>query len=345
MRRTWDVGSGRKPLSEQVIVITGASSGIGLATARMAAGRGARVVLAARSGDVLAKVQQEIEAGGGQATYAVADVGRREDVRAIVDAAVAAFGGFDTWVNVAGQTIYGRLWDISDEDVERLLRTNLWGTIYGSLAAVEHLRSKGGGLINVGSVASDFAFPMQGMYVASKHAVKGFTDALRMELLQEEIPVSVTLVKPTSIDSPLPQRARNYMDREPSLPPPIYRPEEVANAILSAAVDPQRDIYVGGSGRVLAAIGQVAPGLIDLLAPVITAFEQRNEAPRDPAGALHSPVPSGRVRGDATGYVMRTSAYTRASLHPLATVCALAVLGLTTTSLLLNASAPSRRRR
>ena len=323
----------QKPLHEHVIVITGASSGIGLATARMAARRGARVVIAARSGDALSKIQGEIETAGGQAVHVVADVGRREDVGLIVDAAIKAFGGFDTWVNVAGQTIYGNLWEISDEDSERLFRTNFWGTVYGSLAAVEHLRHKGGGLINVGSVASDLAFPMQGMYVATKHAVKGFTDALRMELLQDAIPVAVSLIKPTSIDSPLPQRARNYMDREPTLPPPIYQPEEVAYAILHAAVTPQRDIYVGGAGRMLTVLNQLAPRLIDALTPAITSLEKRREPPRRPQGTLHAAAGSGRVHGDAPGYVMKSSGYTRASLHPVATA-ALALAGVATVGML-----------
>ncbi|WP_375453366.1 SDR family oxidoreductase [uncultured Methylobacterium sp.] len=317
-----------KALRDQVIVVTGASSGIGLATVRMAAERGARVVLAARSGDVLAQVQAEIEGVGGKAVHVVADVGRRADVQAIADKAVSAFGGFDTWVNVAGLTIYGPLRDVSDEDNTRLLQTNLWGTVFGSLVAVEHLRRRGGALINLGSVASDLAFPFQGMYAASKHAVKGFTDALRMELLDEGAPVSVTLVKPTSIDTPLPQRARNYMDREPTLPPPVYRPEEVANAILHAAVHPQRDIVVGGGGKLFVAAKEFAPGAYDLLAPAIIAFQKRGEAPRDPAGALHAPTGAGRVRGSQPGYVMRTSAYTRASLHPVATSAAVIGLGL-----------------
>jgi NAD(P)-dependent dehydrogenase (short-subunit alcohol dehydrogenase family) len=200
-----------KPLSEQVIVVTGASSGIGLATARMAAERGARAVLAARSEEVLAGIAGEL---GPKAAYVVADVGRREDVRAIADKAVATFGGFDTWVNVAGLTVYGPFRKIAYEDHERLIQTNLWGTVNGSLVAVEHLRQRGGALINVGSIASDLAFPYQGLYAASKHAVKGFTDTLRMELIAEGAPVSVTLVKPASIDTPLPNRARNYMDRE-----------------------------------------------------------------------------------------------------------------------------------
>ena len=308
-----------KPLRDQVIVVTGASSGIGLATARMASERGATVVLAARNAEVLAREQAAIEATGGRALHVVADVGSREAVEGIARAAIDAFGGFDTWVNVAGLTIYGNLWDVDEQDSERLIRTNFWGTVNGSLVAVAHLRSKGGTLVNVGSVASDLAFPMQGMYCASKHAVQGFTDALRMELLQDGIPIGVTLIKPTSIDTPLPQRARNYMDREPSLPPPIYRPEEVAEAILHAAEHPRREIYVGGAGKMFSTMKTLSPALYDLLAPAITAFEKRNQAPQDPQGALHGPTGDGETRGSYPGYVMKTSAYTRAGLHPLTT--------------------------
>lgn len=316
-----------KPLRDQVIVITGASSGIGLATARMAIERGAKVVLAARSGDVLARIAEDL-GGPARAVSVTADVGRREQVQAVSDRAIAAFGGFDTWVNVAGVTVYGPLREIRQEDHERLIQTNLWGTVHGSLVAAEHLRQKGGALINVGSIASDLAFPFQGLYPASKHAVKGFTDTLRMELLAEGAPVSVTLVKPTSIDTPLPNRARNYMDREPMLPPPIYRPEEVANVILHAAVHPQRDIIVGGGGKLFVAGKEFAPGTFDHLARAIIALQRRAQAPRNPEGTLHAPRGAGNTRGDAPFYVMRTSAYTRAVLHPFATAgIALAVAG------------------
>ena len=333
-----------KPLRDQVIVITGASSGIGLATARMAARRGARVVLAARSGEALAGIVAEIERAGGRAIPVTADVGERAQVEAIAAGAIAAFGGFDTWVNVAGVTIYGALREVSDADHARLLQTNLWGTVFGSLVAVEHLSRRGGALINVGSVACDLAFPLQGMYSASKHAVKGFTDALRMELLDERAPVSVTLVKPASIDTPLPRRARNYMAREPMLPPPVYPPEEVANAILHAAVHPQRDIFVGGAAKLFAASKEFAPGAFDLLAPAILALQKRSGAPRHPTGTLHAPQPdeTGQARGDQPGYVMRTSAYTRASLHPLATVAGLIGLGLAATALLAPGRGPDR---
>jgi NAD(P)-dependent dehydrogenase (short-subunit alcohol dehydrogenase family) len=325
-----------KPLRDQVIVITGASSGIGLATARMAAKAGARVVLAARSSTALAGIASEIEADGGKAVWVEADVGVRADVEAIAEAAQTAFGGIDTWVNVAGVTIYGPLRAISDADHTRLVQTNLWGTIYGSLVAVEHLSRRGGALVNVGSLASDLAFPFQGMYSATKHAVKGFTDALRMELRYAGTPVSVSLIKPTSIDTPLPRRARNYMDREPMLPPPVYPPEEVARAILHCAVHPLRDVIVGGAGKVFAASKEFAPGAFDLLAPAIVAMQKRPGQPRRPAGTLHGPEQddTGHTKGDQPGYVMRTSAYTRASLHPMALIAGAVGIGLVATALL-----------
>jgi NAD(P)-dependent dehydrogenase (short-subunit alcohol dehydrogenase family) len=306
----------------------------------MAAERGARVAFAARSEDVFARIAAEL---GSRATYLAADVGRREEVQAIAEKAVATFGGFDTWVNVAGLTVYGPSREIAYEDHERLIQTNLWGMVSGSLVAVEHLRQRGGALINVGSIASDLAFPFQGLYATSKHAVKGFTDTLRMELIAERAPVSVTLVKQASVDTPLPNRARNYMDRPPTLPPPIYPPEEVANAVLHAAVHPQRDIFVGGGGKLFVMGKEFAPGAYDELAPAIIALQKRSERPRDPESALHAPRHAGEERGDPPIYVMRTSAYTRATLHPLASTAI--GLGLAATIAALVAGRRGRVRR
>lgn len=324
-----------KPLADQTIVVTGASSGIGLATARRAAAKGARVVLAARSGAALDAIAADITREGGRAVAVGADVGEREQVEEIAARALAEFGGIDTWVNVAGLTIYGPLGEVTQEDHERLMRTNFWGTVHGSLVAVEAMRRRGGALINVGSIASDLAFPFQGMYSASKHAVKGFTDALRMELRLDDAPISVTLIKPTSIDTPLPRRARNYMDREPMLPPPVYSADEVARAILHAAVRPQRDIVVGGAGKMFIAGKEFAPGAYDHLAGQIAALQKRTMEPRRPAGALHAPQAddTGHVHGDQPFPVMRRSAYTRASLHPLATASAVVGLGLAAATL------------
>src|ERR1044071_8077770 len=189
-----------KKLSDQVIVITGASSGIGLVTARMAAKRGARLVLNARNEEALRLVSDEINAAGGKVIYVVGDVGRFDDVQKIADEAIRRFGGFDTWVNNAGVSIYGRMLEQSIEDQRRLFETNYWGMVHGSLVACTHLRNKGGALINVGSVLSDVALPLQGTYCATQHAVKGYTDALRLELEEEGAPISVTLIKPSTID-------------------------------------------------------------------------------------------------------------------------------------------------
>ncbi len=315
-----------KPLDQQVMVITGATSGIGLATVRAVAAAGARVVMVARGEADLSRIAAELKSQGRDITFAVADVGDRDAVRAAAAHAVATYGGFDTWVNVAGLTIYGRLCEVSEGDSVKLMQTNFWGTVHGSLTAAEHLRKHGGTIVNVGSVACDLPFPMQGMYAASKHAVKGFTDALRMELLQEGAPIAVTLLKPNSIDTPLPQRARNYMEVEPMLPPPIYPPEEVAYAILKCAVNPRRELVVGGGGIPLIAFKRMLPSLYDRIGPAITFFERRSFGARNPAGALHEPQRGARVRGDQPGYVMRTSLYTRAYLNPGITAAASAVL-------------------
>ncbi len=223
-----------------------------MATARLADEAGARLVLAAQGHEVLEELEQQFNSYGGEAVHVVADVGRREDVERIAEKAIMRFGGFDTWVNNAGVSIWGRLDQSSEEENRRLLDTNFWGVVNGSLTAATHLRHRGGAIINLGSVASDVALPLQGMYSASKHAVKGFTDGLRLELEEEGAPISVTLIKPTSIDTPLTEHARNFTDREPRLPPPVYPPEEVARAILHAAQHPVRNVPVGGASRFMA---------------------------------------------------------------------------------------------
>jgi len=307
-----------KKLSEQVVVITGASSGIGLATAREAARRGARLVLVARNEEALRELVAEIRAGGGEAIHVVADVGRHGEVEGVVRAAEAHYGGFDTWVNNAASGVYGRLVDVAMDDHRRLFETNFWGVVYGSLEAARHLSARGGALINVGSALSDRAIPLQGMYVASKHAVKGFTDALRTELREAGAPVAITLIKPGSIDTPFPQHAKNYLDEEPTLPPPVYAPERVAEAILHCAETPTRDLIVGGGGKLISALGQRAPGLADKLMGTQGFFNQQKSGrpAREREGALYTPTFGLEERGNYAGHVRQASLYTQAALRP-----------------------------
>ncbi|HEY7117201.1 MAG TPA: SDR family oxidoreductase [Tepidisphaeraceae bacterium] len=326
-----------KPLEEQVVVITGASSGIGLTTARMAARRGARLVLAARSQAALRQLEEEINAAGGQALAVVTDVGNPDDVRHLAEAAVTRFGGFDTWVNDAGISIYGRLTDVPLEDLHRLMQTNLWGVVHGSLEAVRHLRSKGGAIINLGSIVSDRAIPLQGMYSASKHAVKGFTDSLRMELEEAGAPIAVTLVQPSGINTPFPRHAKNYMEREATLPPPVYAPDVVAKTILHCCVHPTRDVVVGGGGKGIVTAGKVAPRLTDL-AMEHSMFEmQKKDAPPSRQDALHGPSNDLSERGDYEGMTREHSLYTGAALHPVLTGALIVSVGLAAAALLAGA--------
>jgi NADP-dependent 3-hydroxy acid dehydrogenase YdfG len=287
-----------KPIEEQVVVITGASSGIGLATAQEAARRGARLVLAARSEDVLKQTTDAINAAGGEAIYLALDVVDREAMEQLAAAAVSRFGRIDTWINDAGVAIYGRLDEVSEEDSRRLFDTNFWGLVNGSLTALPHLKKNGGALINIGSEVSEAVIPLQGMYAASKHAVKGFTDALRVEIVEiDEAPVSITLIQPTAVDTPYPQHARNYMEKEPKLPTPQIEPEEVAEAILDAAVSPTRDKRVGGMSKLNTTIAKIAPGLGDSMAAKQADRQQYDEPPRHPEGTLFAPGETGHVHG------------------------------------------------
>lgn len=228
-----------KKLTDQVIVLTGATSGIGLVTARMAARQGATLVVAARNTDALKQLTEELERQGATTVPVVADVGVERDCQCIADAAIERFGRIDTWINNAGVSIFGRHEEVTSRDNRQLFEINFWGVVYGSLAAVRCMKLHGGALINIGSGFADRAAPLQGMYSASKHAVKGFTDSLRMELEEERAPISVTLIKPSSVNSMLTEHAKNYQDVRPRLPPPLYAPETVAKAILHAAQRPQ----------------------------------------------------------------------------------------------------------
>ena len=308
-----------KPLKDQVIVITGASSGIGLVTARTASKRGARLVLAARNEDALRRLADELTASGNEAIAIGADVGHEDDMRRVADRTVSRFGGFDTWVNNAGISVYGNLLDIPIEDQRQLFETNFWGVVYGSRMACQYLRERGGTLINIGSVVSDRAVPVQGIYSASKHAVKGYTDALRMEVEKAGLPISVTLIQPAAIDTPYTKHAMNYMDVEPSFPPPVYAPELVADAILHAAEHPVRHLFVGEGAKMMSSMGKYAPRATDRYMESLMFDQQRSDHKADPnrPSALYEAGFGLEERGGYEGHVFEISPYTKLAMHPL----------------------------
>ena len=334
----------QKPLGKQVLVITGATSGIGLSTARAAAAKGARLVLAARNEDALKAVRDDLTGKGATVAYVVADVGVESEVRAIAEAAMKAFGGFDTWVNNAGVSIFGPLDETPVADQRRLFDTNYWGVVYGSLVAVEHFKSRDGGgtLINIGSTLGDLPLPLQAANSASKAAVASFTKALRMELMAERAPVAVTLIKPSAVDTPYKDHARNLTTAAVRNPPPVYATPLVAEAILYAAGHRTRELTVGTTGGLIGVLNALAPSAAEPLMAWSAPRMEKDDAGRKALDDnLHHPGRDLRERSFQAG-VRETSLYSTAQMRPKATFAIALLAGLAAGAALFGANRGGR---
>jgi NAD(P)-dependent dehydrogenase (short-subunit alcohol dehydrogenase family) len=287
-----------KPVDEQVVVIFGASSGIGRMTALQFANEGAKVMLAGRKEDALRTLVDTIRASGGHASYCMADAANFVEVKQVAEQTIDRFGRIDTWAHIAGVGAYARFEDMTPEEFEQCVRVNLLGQAYGAMAALPYLKRQGGALIHVSSVEAEVSLPFQSAYAAAKHGVKGFIDSLRLELEHDEIPVSVTNIMPAVINTPFFNNAYTKLGVKPKGMPPFYEPEDVAEAIVSAAEEPQRDVIVGGSGLLYVWGKRLMPRLMDIIM-LQTAFKgqlsRQPKSPYDPSNLVRSDQAEARI--------------------------------------------------
>jgi NAD(P)-dependent dehydrogenase (short-subunit alcohol dehydrogenase family) len=275
-----------KPIEQQVVAIVGASSGIGRETALQFAKRGAKLVVSARSASGLNSLVKEIEQFGAEAIAVPADVAVCDRVKNIADITIDRFGRLDTWVHAAATAVISPFEQVTPEEFKRVIDVNLMGPVYAAMAALPHLRETGrGAFIAVTSVEARRSMPLQTSYSASKHGVEGFLDALRAELRHEGVPISITNVMPSVINTPFYNKARTKLGVKPTGVPPYYQPSLVAEAILHVAEHPTRDIIVGDVGRAIDFLQKIAPDLVDTLVGTIAIPGQRTntiKATNDP---------------------------------------------------------------
>lgn len=279
------------------------------------------MVLSGRSLPELQALADEIRLMGGRATPIQAEVTDFEQLEALARQAVDTYGRIDTWVHSAAVMMYAPFEETTHEEFKRVIDVNLLGSIYGAKAALPHLKRTGkGALILISSIEARRALPLQSAYAASKHGMVGFLDALRMELQHEGIPISVTNVKPSGINTPLYDKALTRLGVKPRPVPPLYEPETAARAIVHAAESPVRDIAIGGAGKVLALSQRLSPKLADSVLMQIAFEGQRTDQPKssDAPHNLYQHLDGfDRVRGNFSEEAKEVSLYTRLVTNPV----------------------------
>jgi NAD(P)-dependent dehydrogenase (short-subunit alcohol dehydrogenase family) len=306
----------RMELKNAVVVITGASSGIGRATARRFARRGARLVLSARRADMLSDAVEECRRLGAEAFAVSGDVTSPAEMQLLADEAVRRFGRLDVWINNAGVMMFGRFEDTPSEDFQRVIDVNLFGVVNGTRAALPHmLRRNRGTIINTASIVGHLGQPYSTAYVTSKFAVRGFTVALRQELLDRPN-IQVCAVLPSSTDTPLWQHTANYTGQQFRAFHPAYDPDVVARTMESVAEQPRREAVAGIMGKAMVFQHRFLPSLMERFmawSSKKTVFKSEPAA-RD-SGALWHPLPDGlKARGGWRVAPNHTGLYVMAAL-------------------------------
>ena len=283
-----------KPVEEQVVVLMGASSGIGRESALRFARKGTRVVVSARGEEGLDSLVQEIRGKGGEAIAVTADTSKFDQVKAVADRAVREYGRLDSWVHLAAVGLFATFEQTTPEEFERVIDVNLMGQVYGAMAALPHIKREGrGALIHISSVEAKRSFPLHSAYGASKHGIDGFLEALRVELRHEGWPISVTQVMPATINTPFFDKGRSKLGVKAVGIPPIYEPGTVADTILYAAENPARDLVCGGAAQALILNQRLSPRMLDAVLTTRAGFApQKTAEPRseDDPDNLYSPI-------------------------------------------------------
>jgi NAD(P)-dependent dehydrogenase (short-subunit alcohol dehydrogenase family) len=315
---------------DRVVVVMGASSGIGRLTALEFARRGARVVVAARSDQPLESLVQEIERAGGQALALPADTGDHDQVRAVAEEVERRYGRLDTWVQMAAVAVYSPFDQTTPQEFRDIIQVDLVGQAYGAMAALPIMKRQGHGhLIHVSSVEAEVPMPYHSAYNAAKHGIAGMLDVLRLELKHARTPIHVTNVMPASIDTPFFDHARTKIGYKPQGLPPVYDPQKVADAIVRVSRHPRRQVIVGGAGQVMVRLHRHFPRLTEALLSR-SAFRGQMTGQRkgaEAADTLGGPVQDARVRGSDSARVRRQRRLLRIGATALSALAITALSG------------------
>lgn len=260
----------------RVVAITGASSGIGRATAQHFARHGWRVGLIARGEENLDAVREDVVTAGGTASVQVADVADSAQLERAAERIEMELGPIDVWINNAGVSVYGKFLDITEEEFRRVTDTNYFGTVNGTRIALKRMVPRNRGtIVQILSAISYRAVPLQSPYSGSKYALRGFTEAVRAELIHDNSAVHLTMVHPPGVNTPFYNHAVSHMPEPVHPPPPVYQPEVIADAIYFAATNRRREVKVTAATVGLAVGNKIAPGLLDFLGGKIGVAPQQ----------------------------------------------------------------------
>jgi NAD(P)-dependent dehydrogenase (short-subunit alcohol dehydrogenase family) len=336
----------RNSTQSEVVVITGASAGVGRATVRAFAQRKASIGLLARDTEGLQAAAREVRDAGGRALALPTDVADAEAVERAAERIEQELGPIDIWINIAMATIYAPLHRITPAEYRRATEVTYLGNVYGTMAALKRMRARNRGtIVQVGSALAYRSIPLQAPYCGAKFAIRGFTDSLRSELLHDGVDVHLTMVQMPALNTPQFDWGLNKLPDRPQPVPPIFQPEVAAEAIVFAAYARRREIWVGAS-TIKAILGnKLAPGLLDRYLAQVGYSGQRSREPADPAAPnnLFQPVPGDYgARGRFDNRAQPHSVALWASMHKSSLLAGVGLLGMALLSVALTARRVAR---